>query len=564
MCPALKEVTLFHMDEREKDLTAIEHTVVSSGSLGIQPPPPLTVHIPNLNIPGRIANMPFLDVHQGLLQQPTATRFPLLQPGIPPPPQSMLPPGLIDPTIHTLSFPPGDVFSHSESSFGVKGKPNADTINILEERLTLPINNNQQECDQDYRFPPIENHENMSHPIPNKQESEGITVKGTQEKQEVNSAEKHVQERHPEDDIEPQDMAVVDPSECEEKAITEYDINRLSPEVLHEAESKLEFNPLESVRETLLHGHNSKGTNTLCANDSQVRPPGDARDHFGDPSVDILPTYQRHRLDVSEFFGRPALEGMDQFVRLPLEVHDHYGKHSIENRDHYRQSFLESRNLFVRSLVDGSEFFGRPPPDMREKHGRLSVDCGSRQEQLHFPFDKLWGHRGDFDERQHNSFSGIEGPKGFHDDRLFHGYFRHETRNISNWNSGIQQDAHKDFDDRHHLWERQRDTDDRDIDFRREVNGNRFGRQRQQSNWDQPQVFEYFQESTSNQKADSIPQVNGENTGTSSLQEMVIKSNDPKLCAQQESSVKVNEEKIVKDGEVESQPMVESTETDGT
>ncbi|CAH2251625.1 SCAF8 isoform X1 [Pelobates cultripes] len=543
-----------------------QSTVVSStGILGVQHPSPVTAHIPHLNIHGRVPSMPFLDIRPGILQQPPTARFAMLQPGLPPPPppRSILPPTLIDPSVHPLPFPPGDIFTHPERPYGVQGRPGTDAVNIQEKNIPVPNDHIRQDGDQDYRFPRIEKHENPGQTSTGEHGSGRMPAGGSQDNQGVNSAEQS-DVGHKGDNHELQDMAVVDPCEGQEKLIAD-SLGHMSPDESLESERKHEMDTLDKSRAPGLHAYDI-GTNSSDSHDSQLRPPVDIRPQFGGPPVDMLPPFGRHLFEGREFFGRPPLEGRDHFGRPPIDVRDHFVRPPMESRDHYGRPPLEDRSHFGRPPIDGREHFGRPPQDIRDDHGRQPPDVGSRREHFNFPPDKPWGHRGDFDERQHHFFPGFGGPKGFHDERFRHGNHRPELRNVPNWNRGFEQDGHRDFDDRRRPWDRQRDRDDRDFGFRREVNGNRFGRERP-PNWvpPQPHVFEYFPEATSvPQKDDSAPQVNGESPENSSEQQTVKKSIDTELSEKQESPVKVNKEKDVKEPEIECQPVVESTETEGT
>ncbi|XP_075059501.1 SR-related and CTD-associated factor 8 isoform X2 [Mixophyes fleayi] len=534
-------------------------TVVSSaGIFGLQPQPPITVTVPPLSLPGRIAGMPFLDVRPGLLTQQATARFTLLTPAMPPPPppRSMLPPSLIDPSVHSLAFPPGDIFHRP----GIPSRLNSDNVPTQEESVPLQSSNIQQDGDQDYRFPPIENRETVSQPTGGEHKKESIPLVDSEENKSVSSAEEIDKFIHVEDDHEPQDMAVVDPCEGQDK-LTESTVGHLSPE----GGNKADVHSLENLRGSDLNPYENKLKNLSYSPDIPLRPPLDARQHFGSPPIDLLSPFIRHPLEIREIFGGPPTEGRDHFGRPPPDSRDHLGRPPMESRDHFGRPIQEGRSSFGRPPMDEREHFGKQSLDMREHFGRLPAD-GGRREQLNFPPDKPWGHRGDFDERQHHSFPGFGGPKGFQDERHRHGNYRHESRNVPGWNRGFEPNAHRDFDDRRRSWERHRDRDDRDFGLRREINGNRFGRERQSSNWipPQPQIFEYFPEETTTKEkdADDVLQVNGEMPETGN-QQTVKNSNDPELC-EQESSDKVNEAKEVTDAEVKSQPVVESTETEGT
>ncbi|EPY81684.1 hypothetical protein CB1_000719005 [Camelus ferus] len=159
--------------------------------------------------------------------------------------------------------------------------------------------------------------------------------------------------------------------------------------------------------------------------------------------------------------------------------------------------------------------------------------------------EKPWGPR-DFDEREHRVLPVYGGPKGLHEERgrFRSGNYRFDPRS-GPWNRGFGQEVHRDFDDRRRPWERQRDRDDRDFDFCREINGNRLGRDRIQNTWVPPphaRVFEFFEGATSQRKAQS----------------------DPELYEKLTSSSEINKEKSDTVADIESEPVVESTETEGT
>ncbi|KFQ00804.1 Protein SCAF8, partial [Haliaeetus albicilla] len=381
----------------------------SSGLLAMQHPAGVQ-NMPHLNISSqRMPGMPLIDIRPGLMPHSPGPRFPLMQPGVPPQ-RSIPPPAILDPSLHPPPrgpFPPGDIFNQTERPFGTPGRQNIDSISNPEKRLPLGGDNIQQEGDRDYRFPPVENRDNLNRPSP-----------------------------------------------------------------------------------------------------------ADVRDSVGRPPV-----------DPREGIGRPP--------------------------------------------VDGREHFARPHVDMRENFGRPGIDNLGRREHFGFNSDKHWGQRGDYDEREHHAFPIYGGPKGFHEDRerFRHVNYRFDSRSGPNWNRGFEQDAHRDFDDRRRPWERQRDRDDRDFNFCREINGNRFGRDRMSNNWippPHPRVFEYFDGATSQRKADNMPQVNGENTETESQPPTAQVQDDPELYEKLTSSVEINKEKSDTEADIESEPVVESTETEGT
>ncbi|NWR13702.1 SCAF8 protein, partial [Emberiza fucata] len=396
----------------------------SSGLMGVPPPnissnsgllamqhPAAVPNMPHLNISNqRMPGMPLIDLRPGLMPHSPGPRFPLMQPGMPPQ-RAIPPPAILDPSLHPPPprgpFPPGDIFNQTERPFGAPGRQNIDNISNPEKRLPLGGDNIQQEGDRDYRFPPVENRDNLNRPSP------------------------------------------------------------------------------------------------VDVRDSVGRPPVDPR----------------------EGIGRPP--------------------------------------------VDGREHFARPHIDMRENFGRPGIDNLGRREHFGFNSDKHWGQRGDYDEREHHAFPVYGGPKSFHEDRerFRHVNYRFDSRSGPSWNRGFEQDAHRDFDDRRRPWERQRDRDDRDFNFCREINGNRFGRDRMSNNWippPHPRVFEYFDGATSQRKADNMPQVNGENTETESQPPTAQVQDDPELYEKLTSSVEINKEKSDTEADIESEPVVESTETEGT
>ncbi|NXS27159.1 SCAF8 protein, partial [Pomatostomus ruficeps] len=263
-------------------------------------------------------------------------------------------------------------------------------------------------------------------------------------------------------------------------------------------------------------------------------------------------------------------EGDRDYRFPPVENRDNLSRPSpVDVRDPVGRPPVDAREGIGRPPVDGREHFARPHIDMRENFGRPGIDNLGRREHFGFNSDKHWGQRGDYDEREHHAFPIYGGPKGFHEDRerFRHVNYRFDSRSGPNWSRGFEQDAHRDFDDRRRPWERQRDRDDRDFNFCREINGNRFGRDRMSNNWippPHPRVFEYFDGATSQRKADNMPQVNGENTETESQPPTAQVQDDPELYEKLTSSVEINKEKSDTEADIESEPVVESTETEGT
>ncbi|XP_036727819.1 SR-related and CTD-associated factor 8 isoform X3 [Balaenoptera musculus] len=220
-----------------------------------------------------------------------------------------------------------------------------------------------------------------------------------------------------------------------------------------------------------------------------------------------------------------------------------------------------------RPPLDGRDHFGRPPVDIRENLVRPGIDHLGRRDHFGFTPEKPWGHR-DFDEREHRVLPVYGGPKGLHEERgrFRSGNYRFDPRS-GPWNRGFGQEVHRDFDDRRRPWERQRDRDDRDFDFCREINGNRFGRERIQNTWVPPphaRVFDFFEGATSQRKGDNVPQVNGENTERHAHPPPLPAQSDPELYEKLTSSSEINKEKSDTVADIESEPVVESTETEGT
>uniref|UniRef100_F7ADE1 SR-related CTD associated factor 8 n=1 Tax=Equus caballus TaxID=9796 RepID=F7ADE1_HORSE len=219
-----------------------------------------------------------------------------------------------------------------------------------------------------------------------------------------------------------------------------------------------------------------------------------------------------------------------------------------------------------RPPLDGRDHFGRPPVDMRENLVRPGIDHLGRRDHFGFNPEKPWGHR-DFDEREHRVLPVYGGPKGLHEERgrFRSGNYRFDPRS-GPWNRGFGQEVHRDFDDRRRPWERQRDRDDRDFDFCREMNGNRLGRDRI-PNWVPPphaRVFDFFEGATSQRKGDNVPQVNGENTERHAQPPPLPGQSDPELYEKLTSSSEISKEKSDTVADIESEPVVESTETEGT
>lgn len=284
----------------------------------------------------------------------------------------------------------------------------------------------------------------------------------------------------------------------------------------------------------------------------------------GRPSIDNVPNPDKRiplgndniQQEGDRDYRFPPIETREGITRPPqVDVRDVVGRR------------LDPREGPGRPPLDARDHFGRPPVDMRENLVRPSLDHLGRRDHFGFPPEKPWGPR-DFDEREHRVLPVFGGPKGLHEERgrFRAGNYRFDPRS-GPWNRGFGQEVHRDFDDRRRPWERQRDRDDRDFDFCREINGNRLGRDRIQNTWVPPphaRVFDYFEGATSQRKGDNVPQVNGENTERHAQPPPLPVQKDPELYEKLASSGDVDKEESGTVAGVESEAVVESTETEGT
>ncbi|XP_060061279.1 SR-related and CTD-associated factor 8 isoform X4 [Erinaceus europaeus] len=252
----------------------------------------------------------------------------------------------------------------------------------------------------------------------------------------------------------------------------------------------------------------------------------------------------------------PPIEARENMNRPPpMDVRDVVGRP------------VDPREGPGRPPLDGRDHFGRPPIDIRENLVRPGIDHLGRRDHFGFNPEKPWGHR-DFDEREQRVIPVFGGPKGLHEDRgrFRPGTYRFDPRS-GPWNRGFGQEIHRDFDDRRRPWERQRDRDDRDFDFCREINGNRLGRDRIPNAWvppPHPRVFEFFEGATSQRKSENVPQVNGENTERHAQPPPLPAQNDSELYEKLTPASEINKEKSDTGADIKSEPVVESTETEGT
>lgn len=254
--------------------------------------------------------------------------------------------------------------------------------------------------------------------------------------------------------------------------------------------------------------------------------------------------YRFPPIETRESMSRPPPVDVREMVGRPVDPREGPGRPPLDGRDH----------------------FGRPPVDIRENLVRPGMEHLGRRDHFGFNPEKPWGHR-DFDEREHRVLPVFAGPKGLHEERgrFRAGNYRFDPRS-GPWNRGFGQEVPRDFDDRRRPWERQRDRDDRDFDFCREINGNRLGRDRIQNTWVPPhaRVFDFFEGATSQRKGDNVPQVNGENAERHAPPPPLPAQNDPELYEKLASSSDINKEKSDTVADIESEPVVESTETEGT
>ncbi|XP_051781143.1 SR-related and CTD-associated factor 8 isoform X24 [Erpetoichthys calabaricus] len=290
-----------------------------------------------------------------------------------------------------------------------------------------------------------------------------------------------------------------------------------------------------------------------------VLDPMSARHRGPFPPVDHFSRPEGH-------FGRPNNPSGNS-VSKP---NDSAGNDSIqqEGDKDYRFPPVEKRDGLLRPPIENRDSVVRPHSVMDGRDGQRGLaGDGSRREPLSgFRSESRWGPpRGDFDEREHRGIS-FTGPKSYSDERTGSGNFRFDERVGPTWSRGFETDIHQDFDDRRPSWERQRDRDDRDFDFRKEMNGNRFGCEQEHEPWSasapHSQAFKYYEGESNNQKKDESSQVNGDKTDNETQPEQ--DKMHPELSKQQVSPKESGNEKNEPKDSVEKQPVVEKTETEGT
>uniref|UniRef100_A0A4W3H5U5 SR-related CTD associated factor 8 n=1 Tax=Callorhinchus milii TaxID=7868 RepID=A0A4W3H5U5_CALMI len=253
--------------------------------------------------------------------------------------------------------------------------------------------------------------------------------------------------------------------------------------------------------------------------------------------------------------GSPFSRPEGAFVRSGVPSVDSGTNTNQAPGDERRSAGNESSNFQRDSMQqEGDRDYRFPPVEGRDGVGR--------RDQFGYGHDHRWGSR-DFDERERRGMP-FGGPKVFHDDHDRYGgrNFRFDGRSGPMWNRGFDQEAHRDFDDRSRPWERQRDRDDRDFAFRRDVNGSRFGRDREQDHWVPPrQRFDYFQGTTEHQKPDDRPRVNGDFSETDSQPpNEEIENNVPELPAKLDSPTDESQEK----NDLENPPVTENKDNEET
>lgn len=195
-----------------------------------------------------------------------------------------------------------------------------------------------------------------------------------------------------------------------------------------------------------------------------------------------------------------ADEGKDQDYRFPPMEKPSTGLLRTPPREH-REPLLGGGG--------GGGGGGRPPllQTPGTQPGRTSL-VGRLQALAGFTPDNRWNQiRGDFDERD-GTRGGLQppvGPKGFPEERSASGQnfpSRFDSHpgptggaaggsgnhggvgGAQAWNrtggatAAFDSERHQDLDERRRPWDRQRDRDERDFDFRREMNGSRHSRER--------------------------------------------------------------------------------------
>ncbi|XP_077405938.1 SR-related and CTD-associated factor 8 [Vanacampus margaritifer] len=198
---------------------------------------------------------------------------------------------------------------------------------------------------------------------------------------------------------------------------------------------------------------------------AHVRPPFPQLDPFN-----RTPPHQASdNVPKAEESSSGADEGKDQDYRFPPVEKPSAGLLRTPPTEH-------------RAPLGGGGGGGRPPllqtPGTQPARGSL---LGRLQALAGFTPDNQWNQsRGDFDERD-----GMERPNP---GQIFPNRFDNRPGNAAAKNVGGPQPWNRsgggaatfesDLDERRSQWDRQRDRDERDFDFRREMNGNRAGRER--------------------------------------------------------------------------------------
>ncbi|XP_078505305.1 SR-related and CTD-associated factor 8 [Lissotriton helveticus] len=369
-----------------------------------------------------------------------------------------------------------------------------------------------------------------------------------------------------------------------------HDAQRRPPPDIHEVLLRLGTHSRDSPIRPTLDMRPHFGRPHLDARQMFLRPPIDEREHFGRPPMDVRETFGRPPMEGREHFGRPPMEGRphmegrELFGRPPIEGREMFVRPHLEGREPFVRPPMEGREGFGRMPLEGREHFERLPLEMRENHGRQFLEALGRREPFGFNADKPWGHR-DFDERQHLPLPVFGSPQGFHEEReRFHlGNIRPDFRGGPMWNRGVDQDALRDHGERKSQREKQRDRDDRDVDFRKETNSNRFRKEREQGTWVPPKshISEYVEGATatsltttsptptsSPEKAENVPQINGERADIGTPRPPVEAKKEPELSdelvSSDEKSKEKSKEKVDIEADQKCQPVVESTETKGT
>lgn len=224
--------------------------------------------------------------------------------------------------------------------------------------------------------------------------------------------------------------------------------------------------------------------------------PLDVRPNLLQPGAGRFPLLMQQGLLDSSLRARAPFSQLDHFNRAPNLINESLPKTDEESSGADEGKDQDYR--FPPMEKPSTGLLRTPPPEQREPMGAPSMGrppllqtpgaqpartslVGRLQALAGFTPDNRWNqNRGDFDER--------EGPR----DRPTPGQSfpsRFDNRpggppGPQPWSRGsgpaasFDSDLHQDLDERRRPWDRQRDRDERDFDFRREMNGGRHSRER--------------------------------------------------------------------------------------